>query len=66
MKREGTSLRVRVQLSDNITFDSDVYMINGNEFLLYNNVTGFGWYSFLSMNGERPAITLVRDGENEA
>lgn len=56
--------RVRVQLTDNASFESDVYAINGNEFLLYSNITGFGWYSIGSMNGDRPMITLVR-GEEE-
>lgn len=56
--------RVRVQLTDVISFESDVYKINGNEFLLYNNVTGFGWYSIGAMNGDRPMITLVR-GEDD-
>lgn len=35
--------QVRVQVSDSISFKSDVYKIQGNEFLLYNDDTGFGW-----------------------
>lgn len=58
-------MRVRVQLTDTISFESDVYKINGNEFLLYNDDTGFGWYSIMAMNGDRPMITLVRSEEDE-
>jgi hypothetical protein len=54
-----------VQLTDDISFESDVYKINGNEFLLYNNETGFGWYSFGAMNGDRPMITLVREEDDD-
>ena len=59
------SFRVRVQLTDVVSFESDVYKVQGNEFLLYNNVTGFGWYSFLSMIGGEPMITLVRGEEDD-
>lgn len=66
MMRMG--FKVRVQLPDR-SFRSDVYAINGNEFLLYNDVDGFGWYSIINrtMDGNAPAITLVReedDGED--
>ena len=64
---EGRSInmkfKVRVQVSDNCAFESDVYAVNGNEFLLYNKMTGFGWYSFGSVNGDKPMITLVRENE---
>ena len=58
--------QVRVQVSDSISFKSDVYKIQGNEFLLYNDDTGFGWYSILSMFANRPMITLVRGEEDDA
>ena len=54
----------KVQVQGDEPFVSDVYAINGNDFLLYCPRTGFGWYHFDTMIGGEPMITLVR-GEND-
>ena len=54
------TFKVRVHTSEG-AFLSNVYAVQGNDFLLYHKVTGFGWYHFDAIVDGKPAIELVEE-----